>query len=235
MSIPTDPNPRSLNYCRFLRSANSCVSLGPGSLMACYFWAYRDWLCLIYHVFQTRLTILYIRRLIAKNESSLYRIRIATTYRLHHFSLTLIHWSGTAPLHNSVELDQLLIEFSSVFGNPTTLLPKRAHDHRILWQETAELVNVCPYRYPCYQKSEIKHLMNELLQARLIRPSSSIFSSLIFLVKKADEEWLFCVDYRALNQLTIKDKFSIPVIDVLVSFMVQDFSWNWISKPSIIR
>lgn len=73
-----------------------------------------------------------------------------------------------------------------------------------------------PYRYVHLQKEELEWQCTEMLQLGGIRPSSSVFSALVLLVKKQDGTWWFCLDCRTLNNTTIKDKFLIRVVEELL-------------------
>ncbi|XP_072054839.1 uncharacterized protein [Arachis hypogaea] len=110
----------------------------------------------------------------------------------------------------------ILQQFEDVFQSPYGLPPQRTHNHAIVLKDSAEIPNIRPYRYPHYQKAEIKKIIDEMLQIGIIRPSTSPFSSPVILVKKKDGGWRFCVNYRALNKITVPDKFPIPIIEELL-------------------
>lgn len=113
-------------------------------------------------------------------------------------------------------LQALLTKFSSVFCEVMGLPPARNNSHSIVLLPGAGPVSVRPYRYPHHHKDEIEKHIQILLQQGVIRNSTSAFSSPVILVKKKDHSWRMCVDYRALNKVTIQDKYPIPVVDELL-------------------
>lgn len=67
------------------------------------------------------------------------------------------------------------------------------------------------------QKDVIEKITKELMTRGLIQHSSNPFASPIVLVGKKDGTWRMCVDYRTLNQVTIKEKFPILLMEELLN------------------
>lgn len=116
----------------------------------------------------------------------------------------------------SSKVKALLQRFKEVFNMPSGLPPRRSREHAITLQTGTSPINIRPYRYSDLQKNEIEKLVQEMLQARIIKPSISPFSSPVLLVKKKDGGFRFCVDYRAVNKSTIPDRYPIPIIEELL-------------------
>ena len=66
-----------------------------------------------------------------------------------------------------------------------------------------------------------------MLTQGVIQKSHSPFASHILLVKKKDNTWRFCVDYRYLNTLTLKSKYPVLVFDQLMDELAHA---HWFSK-----
>ena len=113
-------------------------------------------------------------------------------------------------------IDGLLHAFADVFTEPIGLPPARGREHHIVLKPGSSPVAVRPYRYPAAHKDELERQCAAMIDQGIVRRSDSAFSSPVILVKKLDGSWRFCVDYRALNALTVKDAFPIPVVDELL-------------------
>ena len=104
-------------------------------------------------------------------------------------------------------MPKLLVRYQSIFHAPTILPLAKAHDHWIILEPNTGPTNIRPYQYPYIQKNEIERVVKEMLTTGIIRPIFNPFSSPVLLVKRKDGSWRFCVNYRAFNQVTIKDRY----------------------------
>ena len=68
-------------------------------------------------------------------------------------------------------------------------------------------------RFPIHQRDEGEKLVTEMLDQGVIEPSTSPWASPVVLVKKKSGETRFCIDYRKLNAISVKDAYPLPRID----------------------
>jgi hypothetical protein len=76
-----------------------------------------------------------------------------------------------------------------------------------------------PYMMSIDELKELKKPLTELQEARYIRPSSSPWGALVLFVQKKDGSQRMCVDYRPLNDVTVKNKYPLPRIEDLFDQM----------------
>ena len=114
------------------------------------------------------------------------------------------------------ELVDVVNQYGDVFQEPKGLPPKRGIQHEIQLHQDCPLPNIGMYRMSIMESLEIKKQVQELLDKGVILPSTSPCGSPIVLVPKKDGTWLMCVEYQALNKITIKNQYPLPRIDDLL-------------------
>ena len=112
----------------------------------------------------------------------------------------------------------LLDEFrSTVFGEPKPGVPrKRGVEHAIQLQPGTVPPAARPLRH---QSEKDAAVMQEYVEAGLtsgiLQPSVSPYGSMALIVKKKDGTPRVVIDYRALNEVTVKNKYPLPLMDEL--------------------
>jgi hypothetical protein len=76
-----------------------------------------------------------------------------------------------------------------------------------------------PYRMPVNELVELKKQLAEVQDKGVIHPSSSPQGAPVLFVEKKDGTQRMCVDYRSLNEVTIKNKYPLPWIEDLFDQM----------------
>ena len=117
---------------------------------------------------------------------------------------------------------RVLLRYADLFAfAPTDLSPaKKTLDllqHRIQLCEGARPIASRPYRKPPRDQRAIEGEVAEMLRAGIVEPAHSPWASPVVVVPKPDGGVRFCVDYRRLNAVTIKDEYPLPRIDDLLS------------------
>jgi len=121
-----------------------------------------------------------------------------------------VNWAGVpTELHGKVYglLDQFKGMWSGKLGE------RKATTHHIQLKPDAKPVYSAPYRAGPHRRLEIEKQVKKMLDLGVIEPSDAEWSFLVVVVPKPGGHFRFCVDYRRLNERTVKDVYPIPRMD----------------------
>lgn len=114
----------------------------------------------------------------------------------------------------------IMSDFSQVFPEelPHGLPPQRSVDHQIPLMPGSELSPPFRsiFRLSQMELQVLKLTLDKLLAEGRISPSTSPYGAPVLFVKKKDGGLRMCIDYRALNSQTIKNRYALPRIDELL-------------------
>lgn len=153
------------------------------------------------------LSALQLKRLMASGEQE-----------LHLAMVTVVENQNSEEDTKDPECQRLLEEHMDVFPDdlPAELPPSRSVDHKIELLPGSTPPSRPTYRLSPREMDELKKQLDELLEKGHIQPSKSPYGAPVLFAKKKDNALRMCVDYRALNKETIKNKCPLPRIDELL-------------------
>jgi hypothetical protein len=116
------------------------------------------------------------------------------------------------------EIQNILVvcEFQDIFPKDLPgLPPERDVEFVIELKPGTAPISRRSYQMTPNELAELKNQLQDLLEKGFIRPSSSPWGCPAIFVKKKDQTLRMCGDYRPLNEVTIKNKYPLPRIDIL--------------------
>ena len=111
------------------------------------------------------------------------------------------------------EIKKLLLKHLNVFAKSKTDFGQTSIIKHKINTGNAVPIKQPPRRFPISKKEAAEKELQRMLECGVIEPSKSPWSSPVVLVTKKDGSLRFCVDYRKLNSVTVKDSYPLPRID----------------------
>ena len=112
------------------------------------------------------------------------------------------------------QIIQLLEDYLVIIATSSEeLTPSDLSPHKIRLKTGVKPIKQKYYRVTKYKSDILKEELTKLINKKLIEPSYSEWSSPVVLVPKHNGKWRMCIDYRKVNDVTIKDSYSLPNID----------------------
>ena len=115
------------------------------------------------------------------------------------------------------EEPEWLQEYQDIFPDElTSLPPDRELVHEIELIPGAQPVARAPYKMSPSESLELKNQVNQLLEQGFIKPSVLPWGAPVLFQKKKDGTFRLCINFRGLNQCTVRNKYPLPRIDELL-------------------
>jgi hypothetical protein len=144
------------------------------------------------------------------------RMQVSTDMPTNAKGKTVLNHLEEKPLENI----KIVCEYPDVFPEELPgMPPDRDIEFYIKLLPGTAPISKRPYRMDVKDLVELKKQIEELLEKGFIRPSSSPWGALVLFVSKKDGSRRMCVDYRSLNEVTIKNKYPLPRIEDLFDQM----------------
>lgn len=132
------------------------------------------------------------------------------------------------PPNSDPQAVRLVKLFADLFPDdlPPGLPPQRGRDYTIDLEPGHS--PPCPhvYRLAPDELDELRSTLQTLVDKKFIQPSTSPFGAPILFVKKKDGSKRMVIDYRALNKITVKNKYPLPLIDELLDVVAGSTIWT---------
>ena len=120
---------------------------------------------------------------------------------------------GKLDIQQQRKFEQLMKNYEDIFVKSKNELGKTNVVKHKIDTGNAKPIRQRPYRAIGDKKELIKGEVEKMLEKGVIRKSKSPWASPVVLVPKKNGEIRFCIDYRKLNAVTIRDEHPLPRID----------------------
>jgi len=111
-----------------------------------------------------------------------------------------------------IKFQNLFKRYRDVFAFSDDQLGRTSFVQHVIKTGDAAPIKQRPYCTSPETKQEIDRQVNDMLEKGIIQESVSPWSSPVVLVKTKNGQFRFCVDFRAINQVTRKDSFPMPLV-----------------------
>jgi hypothetical protein len=148
----------------------------------------------------------------------------------HNFDVGKCMIDSNLGEERKVEMIALLNEFSDLFDKEGQNLGVTDKvEHSVV--TTGEPIRQRAYRTSFFERREIQRQVDDMLKQGLIKFSESAWAHPVVLVKKKTGEYRFCVDYRKLNAVTVRNSYPLPRIS---DILTQIGNSRWLSSLDLL-